>query len=478
MPVKIIVYACGYGRDLAKTIWGQPVTEWTRLENNPYTIDATDDHLKGSLRVLHVDDEGFKCKVTGFPGIVVYHDGEAGRIPNIGSHKKVLYAGIIDPLEIERPSEIELVGSVFFPFLSRMYGKNIFKNGTIYRYAGEKEFEKEKVFLMAYQYFRCRPSREKLYDLIVRYAEEVGLPEAPRAIGRCYGSRNETVFKIQNDSRVEWTMADSLVKFKFVIAIENSLKLGYLTEKLWRAIHAGAIPLYYGSKQVFDLFNPKSIIFLEFGNIKNAMMQVKYLLENPDELVRMRQMFPFHSKQHAERLSLNYNSPLARSVRSAVYGHASCPEPENPRGSLVNLRHPFLCYSSIVKTSICSVECTQEHTAKVWTKVYKVNSEMFQLNHKGSCLTVNGPNVSAIPCSHKSDGVQLWKLIFKRRKVMLKNLRTGLCLSSGSGGGDCFSKLLISNCNELNLESLWIHHGSLLPVQKSTTRGDRWWVHI
>ena len=113
MPVKIIVYACGYGRDLAKTIWGQPVTEWTRLENNPYTIDATDDHLKGSLRVLHVDDEGFKCKVTGFPGIVVYHDGEAGRIPNIGSHKKVLYAGIIDPLEIERPSEIELVGSAF-----------------------------------------------------------------------------------------------------------------------------------------------------------------------------------------------------------------------------------------------------------------------------------------------------------------------------------------------------------------------------
>merc|ERR1711871_1196018 len=128
---------------------------------------------------------------------------------------------------------------------------------------------------MAYQYFRCRPQREKMYDQIVKYAAEVGLPEAPMAIGKCHGSHNETTHIIKGDSRNEWTTVDSLKSFKFVISIENSKKLGYITEKIWRAIKAGAVPIYYGSRYIFNIFNPKSIIFLEFGRIKDALQQAK-----------------------------------------------------------------------------------------------------------------------------------------------------------------------------------------------------------
>ncbi len=37
-----------------------------------------------------------------------------------------------------------------------------------------------------------------------------------------------------------------LAKYKFVIAIENAVCEDYVTEKLWRALHLGAVPLYLG----------------------------------------------------------------------------------------------------------------------------------------------------------------------------------------------------------------------------------------
>jgi len=38
-------------------------------------------------------------------------------------------------------------------------------------------------------------------------------------------------------------------KYKFVLAMENALCDEYITEKLWRAIHVGAVPVYFGSSK-------------------------------------------------------------------------------------------------------------------------------------------------------------------------------------------------------------------------------------
>jgi hypothetical protein len=42
-------------------------------------------------------------------------------------------------------------------------------------------------------------------------------------------------------------------QYKFVLAMENAVSDEYMTEKLWRNIHVGAVPIYYGSsKQKVD----------------------------------------------------------------------------------------------------------------------------------------------------------------------------------------------------------------------------------
>lgn len=55
-----------------------------------------------------------------------------------------------------------------------------------------------------------------------------------------------------------------VARYKFVIAIENGVCDDYITEKLWRAILVGSVPIYFGSPTVRDwLPNDKSAILLE-----------------------------------------------------------------------------------------------------------------------------------------------------------------------------------------------------------------------
>lgn len=57
--------------------------------------------------------------------------------------------------------------------------------------------------------------------------------------------------------------------YKFYFSFENSKSPGYITEKVVNAMLAGAIPVFWGDKTVFDLLNPKSFIYVE--NFKEAL---------------------------------------------------------------------------------------------------------------------------------------------------------------------------------------------------------------
>ncbi|XP_038211743.1 alpha-(1,3)-fucosyltransferase 10 [Zerene cesonia] len=55
-----------------------------------------------------------------------------------------------------------------------------------------------------------------------------------------------------------------IAKYKFVLALENGVCDDYVTEKFWRAIKVGTVPIYFGSPSIRDwLPNRKSAILLE-----------------------------------------------------------------------------------------------------------------------------------------------------------------------------------------------------------------------
>ncbi|XP_060530322.1 alpha-(1,3)-fucosyltransferase 10 [Cylas formicarius] len=64
---------------------------------------------------------------------------------------------------------------------------------------------------------------------------------------------------------------DFVSKYKFIIAIENAICEDYITEKLWRPLIAGSVPIYLGSDQVEDWLpnNSSTILVKDFPNISS-----------------------------------------------------------------------------------------------------------------------------------------------------------------------------------------------------------------
>lgn len=75
-----------------------------------------------------------------------------------------------------------------------------------------------------------------------------------------------------------------MARYKFVIAIENCVCEDYLTEKFWRAILVGVVPIYFGCPTIREWFpNTKSAILLEdFPTPKLLSAHIDELLRDDD----------------------------------------------------------------------------------------------------------------------------------------------------------------------------------------------------
>lgn len=111
----------------------------------------------------------------------------------------------------------------------------------------------------AFLYSQCDwPHRQYFYDVL-------NAIETVDAIGKCAGALEalDRTHKLAS-RRSSWYLDDAVnqyEQFKFVIAFENSIAPGYVTEKIANAFLAGAVPIYWGnSTSVASLFNSRSYI--------------------------------------------------------------------------------------------------------------------------------------------------------------------------------------------------------------------------
>lgn len=70
--------------------------------------------------------------------------------------------------------------------------------------------------------------------------------------------------------------------YKFVLAIENTVTESYVTEKLFYALDAGAVPIYFGAPNVWEFVPPNSIIDgSKFSSLEELASYVKALANDP-----------------------------------------------------------------------------------------------------------------------------------------------------------------------------------------------------
>ncbi|KAG0575533.1 hypothetical protein KC19_5G010500 [Ceratodon purpureus] len=70
--------------------------------------------------------------------------------------------------------------------------------------------------------------------------------------------------------------------YKFVLAIENTRTESYVTEKLYYALDAGSVPIYFGAPNVLDFVPPNSIIEgYKFSSMRKLADYVKKVAADP-----------------------------------------------------------------------------------------------------------------------------------------------------------------------------------------------------
>lgn len=110
-----------------------------------------------------------------------------------------------------------------------------------------------------------------------------------------------------------------LKHYRFNLTPENSNYNGYVTEKLFEAIHAGCIPIYNGSdnQPEPDVLNQNAIIFIEMGKENsNAISLVKTLNENEKAYLEFAQQ-PRFVPGAAEKI-WNYYEELENKLKNII----------------------------------------------------------------------------------------------------------------------------------------------------------------
>ncbi|MCR5050870.1 MAG: hypothetical protein K6A36_07290 [Paludibacteraceae bacterium] len=82
-----------------------------------------------------------------------------------------------------------------------------------------------------------------------------------------------------NDDKIAY-----LRQFRFNLCPENTNSRGYVTEKIFEAIAAGCVPIYWGNEGYPepDILNPKAIVYLDKDNPTEGLELLRKLKEDPE----------------------------------------------------------------------------------------------------------------------------------------------------------------------------------------------------
>ena len=187
----------------------------------------------------------------------IYWSGESRDIQHSKYHTK--YMEILS-FHSENPN------SIYIPFC--LESENIYKERI--------NTNLNRQYIIGYCSSNQVQIREELFN---KFVEKAGIDNCV-SMGNCYGKYKETQQLVGGNFQ-GYGIIHSYSKCKFILAIENCKKNGYITEKIINAYYSGAIPIYWGSQDINELFNKDS--FINVDDFKSFDDCINYVLNLSDE---------------------------------------------------------------------------------------------------------------------------------------------------------------------------------------------------
>jgi hypothetical protein len=154
----------------------------------------------------------------------------------------------------------DVPGAEYVPFWAEAFGerrKNVPED--LFKVPARVEAAlARKTEFCAFLYSRPAAERDYLFDLVSTYKPVTALGRSKTTSHEVWSNADRHVYtanETYNDLAVQ-----KYAPFKFVIAGENSRRVGYVTEKIVNAMLAHAIPIYVGAEDISEHFHPGSFI--------------------------------------------------------------------------------------------------------------------------------------------------------------------------------------------------------------------------
>lgn len=168
---------------------------------------------------------------------------------------------------------VEQENAMRFPYwLAAIYGINATKESvkekvSQYNHADLSNRSKICAFVCRYDYFG---DRAQIADLVERVM--------PISYPSDFRHNDDDMRGKFKDDKIAY-----LQQFRFNLCPENSNNRGYVTEKIFQAIQAGCIPIYWGNEGYPepDILNPKAIVYLDKDQPEEGLALLKKLYEDP-----------------------------------------------------------------------------------------------------------------------------------------------------------------------------------------------------
>ncbi|XP_040293274.1 alpha-(1,3)-fucosyltransferase 11 [Bufo bufo] len=120
-----------------------------------------------------------------------------------------------------------------------------------------------------------------------RYVKELMKYIQIDSYGQCLKNRQFQSKRLEDTSTATTEDQEFMAftaRYKFHLAMENAICADYMTEKLWRPMHLGAIPMYRGSPSVKDWIpNNHSIILIDDFTTPKDLAELIISLDKDDE---------------------------------------------------------------------------------------------------------------------------------------------------------------------------------------------------
>lgn len=208
------------------------------------------------------------CSIATTAGSNVYVNGERKIAVMTELHENDVYLGPTGELSSMRNALWVPVPAV----------RSVLSAENTERAFEKTQSRKRRNEFMAYIQSNCVSYRENAFNLFAMEARRRN-SKSPHAYGRCCGSFRE--LKIGKKTGYNHNTNRNIFKrYKFALVMENANYPGYVTEKIVNGFLGGAIPVYYGTTDIFKIFNKNAFVYYDVNNPAAAIEKVFYLNQN------------------------------------------------------------------------------------------------------------------------------------------------------------------------------------------------------